>query len=68
MNTFQFAGKTYKIVEDAVGNLVEGCNRCAFSGPNDLRCAEVDGITTGRVRCSDGIRSCHMTSNQLELK
>lgn len=54
MTTFQFAGKTYKIVEDVVGNLVEGCNRCAFSDPNDLRCAEVDGETTGRVRCSDG--------------
>lgn len=54
MTTFEFDRKVFRIVEDPVGELVAGCQRCAFSGSHDLRCAEVDGGTTGRVRCSDG--------------
>lgn len=54
---FEFQGKTYKIVQDVVGELVAGCKQCAFhdkAGVTDIRCSEVDAHGTGRTRCNSG--------------
>lgn len=53
MTSFVFQGKTFKIVEDIIGELVAGCKRCHFHG-DPIGCSDVDGHGTGRVRCSDG--------------
>ncbi len=52
MSVFEFNRKTYRIVEDSIGELVNGCQKCAFHNDNGL-CAEVDGGSTGRARCSN---------------
>ena len=52
MSVFEFNHKTYRIVEDNIGELVDGCQKCAFYNDIGL-CVEVDGGSTGRVRCSD---------------
>lgn len=50
---FEFQGKTYKIVEDPLHKLVDGCNACAFSNDSEA-CADVDRVETGRVDCAHG--------------
>jgi hypothetical protein len=58
MTTFQMNGKTYKVVEDTpMPGRVDACSDCAFRVADG--CAYVD---------QNMIRSCHMTTNQLELK
>ncbi len=42
MTSFVFQGKTFKIVEDTVDELVAGCKRCHFYG-DPMGCSDVDG-------------------------
>jgi hypothetical protein len=50
MSTFEFQGKTFKIVPDVMGELVVGCKQCAFYSDNE-KCAEVDYVG-GHTRCT----------------
>ena len=56
MSTFVFNGKTYKIVQDTVLTLVDGCNKCAFIEKPD-ECADVDGVASERDSCC--VAPCH---------
>ena len=52
MSTIELQGKTFLIVHDMPGDLVEGCQKCAFYD-NDERCSDADRIP-GHVNCVRG--------------